>query len=140
MPYIDTSVLAAYYCPEPLSDKAEKVLRAGPDIFISDLTEVELASAVSRKVREKEIGASDANKIFNQFQYHVAQQLYHYLPIDSSHFQMAREWISGFTTPLRTLDGLHLALAASNNTALITADQQLAQSAEYFGINVQLLN
>ncbi len=27
MCYIDTSVLAAYYCPEPLSEKAERMIR-----------------------------------------------------------------------------------------------------------------
>ena len=139
MPYLDTSVLAAYYCPEPLSEKVENFLLSSKNVFISDLTEVELTSAVSRKVREKELTASDANKILNQFQYHIDHQLYHYLSIDSSHYQHARKWIASFNAPLRTLDAIHLALAATNNIELVTSDKQLAQSAEYFGVDVQLL-
>ena len=139
MPYIDTSVLAAYYCPEPLSEKAEIVLRSSAEVCISELTEVELTSAVSRKVRAKEISASDANKILNQFQYHIAHHFYRYLSIDSTHYQLARKWIAGFNISLRTLDALHLALAAANNIELITSDRQLALSAEYFGVEVQLL-
>jgi len=52
MYYIDTSVLAAYYCPEPLSDKAEEFILASGTPVITDLTRLELFSAISRKVRE----------------------------------------------------------------------------------------
>ena len=38
------------------------------------------------------------------------------------HYHLAREWISRFTTPLRTLDALHLAVASQNNIRLVTAD------------------
>jgi predicted nucleic acid-binding protein len=42
MSYIDTSVLVAYYCPEPISAKAEKViLRADPPA-VSHLAENEI--------------------------------------------------------------------------------------------------
>ena len=55
MVYIDTSVLVAYYCPEGLSEKAEELLMSYLRPAISSLTEVELFSAVSGKVRKKEI-------------------------------------------------------------------------------------
>ena len=51
--YVDTSVLAAYYRPKPLSLAAERALRNLSSPMISDLTLVEFASAISRKVREK---------------------------------------------------------------------------------------
>lgn len=47
--YIDTSVLGAYYCPEPLSGAAEAALLELRDPCISPLTEVEFASLVARK-------------------------------------------------------------------------------------------
>jgi uncharacterized protein len=46
MVYIDTSVLVAYYCPEPLSEKAEKLLIRYLKPAISSLTEVGFFSAV----------------------------------------------------------------------------------------------
>ena len=55
MNYIDTSVLIAYYCPEPISETAEKLILSSKRPCISSLTEVELASALSRNVREKNL-------------------------------------------------------------------------------------
>lgn len=51
MIYVDTSVLAAFYLPEPLSERAERVVRSEAAPAISDLTGVEPFSAVPRKVR-----------------------------------------------------------------------------------------
>ena len=42
--YVDTSILAAYYCPEPLSAAAEDALRRIEAPAISVLTEVEFCS------------------------------------------------------------------------------------------------
>ena len=55
------------------------------------------------------------------------------------HFKTAGIWISQFTTPLRTLDALHLAVASLGNMILLTADQQLASAARHFGIDLELL-
>lgn len=55
MLYLDTSVVVAYYCPEALSEVAEKMIVAASEPTISALTEVEFFSAVSRKIREGEL-------------------------------------------------------------------------------------
>ena len=55
------------------------------------------------------------------------------------HYHLAREWISRFTTPLRTLDALHLAVASQNNIRLVTADTALAASAQFLGVDILLL-
>ncbi|GAG95804.1 unnamed protein product, partial [marine sediment metagenome] len=52
MIYLDTSVLAAYYCPEEKSDAVEKIIVKNKPLRISPLNEVEFASALSKKVRE----------------------------------------------------------------------------------------
>ena len=49
MAYVDTSVLAAYYCPEPLSAAAQTELGQLASPTLSPLVEVELCSAVARK-------------------------------------------------------------------------------------------
>jgi hypothetical protein len=49
--YIDTSVLGAYYCPEPLSMNAETASRRIKIPVISVLSEVEFTSLISRKRR-----------------------------------------------------------------------------------------
>ena len=49
--YVDTSVIVAYYCTEPLSEKAEDFVTTHARPAISNLTELELFSAISRKIR-----------------------------------------------------------------------------------------
>jgi len=139
MYYIDTSVLAAYYCPEPLSDMAENYILSERRPAISQLTEVELASAVSRKVREKTLSENNGLRILDEFQSHIDASMYTYLILDSRHYRLAKSWISRFSTPLRTLDALHLAVSAVSDTALITADNRLAESAAKLGIEAKLI-
>ena len=134
--YIDTSVLAAYYYPEPISDSVEKFILKTKRPAISTLTEVELASSLSRKVREKSITRDVANRIFSRFQSHLESGFFDRLSVVDVHYQTAKSWISQFVTPLRTLDALHLAITSTNNLTLVTADQQLAGAADHFGINV----
>jgi predicted nucleic acid-binding protein len=137
--YIDTSVLAAYYCPEPLSDKADEIVTSATNPAISSLTQVELYSAISRKVREG-MAQEDGNKIIRQFELHANEQkLYKILDIDHHHYMMAANWISHFNTSLRTLDSLHLAVSFSANLTLITADIRLADAARFFGIKATLV-
>ena len=136
MYYLDTSVLAPYYCPEPLSDKVEKIVISADRPCISSLSEVELASAISRKIKEKNLSPEDGNKIFNQFQTHLKESLFRLISVEDRHYQTAKNWILQFAVPLKTLDALHLAVAAGGELTLLTADRQLDISAKYFGINV----
>ncbi len=64
---------------------------------------------------------------------------YTLLELKPVHYKRAREWISRFETPLRTLDALDLAIAAENDLCLVTSDAGLTISAETFGIKVQIL-
>ncbi len=139
MYYIDTSVLTAYYCPEPLSEKAEKIIITSGKPAISSLTHLELFSAISKKVREG-LHPEDGNKIIRQFEYHlIEQKLYRQLDIDEHHYTMAANWVAQFNTPLRSLDGLHLAVSSAAQLNLLTADIKLAEAARFFGLEVTLL-
>ena len=134
--YIDTSALAAYYCPEAMSDSVERALLAIDQPYISSLTEVEMASAIARKVRCQEISLSDGHRIINLYRSHVGKGLYRWLSLDLNHFQGARAWICQFNTALKTLDALHLALAAANDLPLLSLDAQLLETARHLGIPV----
>jgi predicted nucleic acid-binding protein len=134
MAYIDTSVLVAYYCPEPLSQTAEDTIRGADVPAISPLTEVEFRSALAIKVRKEEMERREAQRVLSRFQAHVEEQRYLMLPIDDTHYVLAAEWIGGFSTTLRSLDALHLAVAFAGEMRLVTADQSLAESADHFGV------
>ena len=140
MLYLDTSVLVAHYCPERISRKVEKIILLTQQPAISYLTAVELVSALSKKIRDKTLTAADGNKIINRFHAHIEQGLLLWIPIEFQHYQIAKGWIAQFTTPLRTLDALHLAVASRQGLTLLTADVQLAESAKFLGVSGQLIS
>jgi uncharacterized protein len=139
MAYLDTSVLVAYYCPEPLSEAVERILRRMDQPAISALTEVKFASALARKVREKGLSREEANLVLNEFKAHIGRQLFTRIPVDREHFTVAFTWLTQFSLPLRTLDALHLAIAAGTDLKIITADRRLSQSARKLGVRYKLL-
>jgi len=137
MVYLDTSVLVAYYYPEPISPFVEKFVRTLLRPGICLLTEVEFASALSRKVRENTLTPEDASRIERLFQSHVEEGLFRRLMIDADDYQRAKSWILQFAVPLRSLDAIHLAMAAKNRLKLASSDQRLCHAARHYGIDVK---
>ena len=137
--YVDTSLLVPYYSPEALSLAAQRTMRADPRPTVSDLVEVELFSALARKVRMREMSPPDAARIGQQFLDHLQAGLYTRLAVQRRHYETAREWLARFTLPLRAADALHLALADSEGLRLATADQDLSRSARNLGLPVLLV-
>jgi len=113
--YLDTSVVAPLYWTEALSDRVEALLRQEVELGISKLVEVELCSVLSRRVRMREIERDEAQAIANRFQTDLNSGFYSQLILEPIHYEMARNWIRRFDTPLRTLDALHLAIASAHN-------------------------
>ncbi|GAB6066983.1 hypothetical protein JCM13664_03010 [Methylothermus subterraneus] len=138
--YFDTSALIPYYRPEPLSDQVQALLiQTESQVLISTLTETEFASVLARLVRMSELDASDANLIQAAFQEDGRRGCYYVLDLHREHYHLARDWLLGCDTPLRTLDALHLAAVALAGAELVTADKAMAQAANHFSIPVLLL-
>ena len=137
--YVDTSLLAAYYTLEPLSDKVEEFLRTQDRPAISNLTELELFSALSRKVREKRIKPVDAGQVGARFLAHLESELFTRVPVETGHYRLARDWLGLFNTSLRSLDALHLAVASIEGLTVATADVGLAKATRALGLDVLLL-
>jgi predicted nucleic acid-binding protein len=98
--YVDTSVLAAYYCPEPLSLAAERTIRNLRSPMISDLTLVEFASALSRKVREQTLSHENAALVIAQFEAHVENGYHEVLPLKTRDYRLAKSWLGQLTGTL----------------------------------------
>jgi len=139
MAYIDTTLLVAYYCPEPLSRTAQKTLAKVEEPVISPLVEVEIYSAVAAKVRAKELDATSAGQVLGLFRKHLSDGCYGLVPIETAEYALARDWIGRFSTPLRAADALHLAATFANGLTLLTADKALARSAGHFGVRCELV-
>lgn len=139
MAYLDTSLLVAYYCPEPLSARAQSELTLLDSPAISRLVEVEFYSAVALKIRTRTLDAGAANRIVSLFEVHLVGNYYRLVTLENCEYALAREWIGRFTTPLRTLDALHLACAFAHDRTLFTTDRGLAQSASVLGVDHRLV-
>ena len=137
--YIDTSVLVAYYCPEPISEAVERFLQRIENPAISDLTEVELVSAVARKVREKELPVGDGNRIIKQYLSHKQDAILLLISLTEAHFQAAFNMLSKFNPPIKTLDALHLSVAIVNDLVIVTADRQLQSAAKHLGVKSKII-
>ncbi|HPD15860.1 MAG TPA: type II toxin-antitoxin system VapC family toxin [Planctomycetota bacterium] len=140
MAYLDTSLLAAYYCPEPLSTAVQKAILETASPTISPLVEIEFCSAVALKVRTREFDGATANKVVSLFRLHVTDHRYAIVPIEAREYDLAREWIGRFAVPLRALDALHLAAAFANDLTLLTTDKPLARCAQQFGVKHRLIS
>lgn len=138
--YADTSLLTAYYCPERGSDQAQSYLTARRNVAISWLTETEMISALSKKVREREISEEDARRIVKVFREHIEMGSYEVLSIGLRDYRDANRFIGRFDTGLRTLDALHVAVAQRENKTLATADIKLAEAVEHLGGKVDFID
>ena len=139
MAYFDTTVLVAYYCPEDLSEHAERLILNDDEPTISMLTVLEFVSALSRKTREKALSSVCAKIIWKQFENHRKNGYYAVKSLDAGHYLKATTFIQQFTTPLRTLDALHFAIAVDAALPILTADKQFARSAKTLGVDCKLV-
>ena len=137
--YVDTSVLGAYYCPEPLSNAVEAALLRLREPCISPLTEVEFASLIARKRRLRELSEREAGEVLRLFGRHVADGYYRRLPLGAEHFLRARDLIASMTGALTTLDALHLSVALAAGTPLLTADRDFARAAGRHDVTARLV-
>ena len=140
MHYLDTSVLTAYYCPEPRSPLVEEMLSALEGQTVSPLVEVEFYRTAARKVRAESIDPMTARRLFAKFQADLANRRFVLMSIGAAEYQVARDWIAALSIPLRVLDALHLACASTGGLVLVTADKQLARAAEHVGVRCRLIS
>jgi predicted nucleic acid-binding protein len=91
----------------------EEFLRSQDRPGVSSLTELELFSALSRKVREEGLDPADAGKVGARFLAHLENEFYIRVPVEAGHYRLARDWLGLFKTSLRSLDALHLAVAST---------------------------
>ena len=137
--YVDTSVLAAYYCPEPLSEIVEARLTDGSVLVLSRLVQTELASAVALKVRTARMSEGDARAALHVHDLQTDEGVFELVALRDGDLKTATGWLRRLDTSLRTLDGLHLAIAQREELVLLTADVRLAAAAESLGRPVELV-
>ena len=135
--YFDTSAVLPYYREEIASNAVEALLQEQRKaVLISELVEVEVASALARWVRCGKLDEPHAHRIEAAFREDLRAARFSMTAITGQHFKQAREWLSSRKTVLRTLDALHLACAQQQSACLVTLDAGLAKAAQYWGMDI----
>ncbi len=134
--YLDTSALAKLFVSEPDSNEVESALLGRTDLFVSELSMTELASALARRVREGDLAANAARSIHRKARQLVTSGAFQRVDLDPSTHQEAERMLLrlGLRVPLRAIDALHLALARQcRAAAFVTFDRSLRSAAEESG-------
>ena len=140
MHYVDTSVLVSIVTPDDLSEAAVTWVdgRKPGTLHISEWVTVEMAAALTRKVRTGRLTGPERHMAFERYTELSRRSLLD-LPLSGKHLRAARELVVDATAGIRAGDALHLAIASANDLQLVTADKQFFSGATRLGYAVELL-
>jgi predicted nucleic acid-binding protein len=127
--YLDTSIIIPLLVQDAWSARADAwVLRALPDIVLSDYASAEFASALARRVRTKEISSAEARAAFvtlDEWAARVSERI----EIRTADVRTAESFLRRLDLTLRAPDAIHIALAQRARAALATFDEKMAAAA-----------
>ncbi len=131
--YMDTCLLVPLFIEEQGSAIAERLVveftRNGEiPLLVSELTRLEFMAVIARHVRIGALTKGQAHDIIDAFERHCDRNVV-VLPVQTSAFRTAQQWLRRLAIPLKAFDGLHMAIAHAANATLVTADKQLAGAA-----------
>lgn len=142
--YLDSSVVAAYFSIDALSDTVVPALSEEPGAWwVSERVGVELASVLGRRAREGLLSHEDAAHRMAAYDRYIAEGLFRSRPLAPATSRAARELLLAASTPLRALDALHLAFATALRTdneidSVWTGDGRMATAAHRSGLACRL--
>lgn len=137
--FADTSSLVKFYYPEPDSDKVEAFLLKAERIYISNLTIVEMASALSKKVRTGGLLKEQETILWNTFLDDLQTGQIEVMTLDERHYFKAADLIREFGGKygIKTLDSLQLSAAHTlHNARFLCSDKTLSKVALKIGIKM----
>jgi len=132
--YLDTSALVKRYHKEEFSDVVDRIFERY-SIAISELSIVEFASALRRKVNEGMIRKKEMFRVLAKFQEDLADFII--LKFDSNVISQAVEFVIKYG--LKTLDSLQLSFAVKikeYKPLFVSFDRKLVDCAKKEGFNV----
>jgi predicted nucleic acid-binding protein len=107
--------------------------RFSANFLISWWVETEIASALSKKVREGQIGIADRDRGMIAFKTRIGGSA-EPVPVLQDHFRTAERLCLHEAAGLRAADALHLAISSANDAALCTCDKRLADAGPRLGL------
>lgn len=136
--YLDTSALAKWYLNEVGSESFVDFLQGLGSAVISSLTVTEMRSLLSRRRRMGDLSVELESLLFAALLSDIDRGWLLQAPVSDARFAEATNLIARYPEhPLRTLDALHLTVAADLGVSVLaTADGVMADAAASMGFQV----
>ena len=136
--YLDTSALAKWYLNEAGSEAFVEFLQGLDSAVISSLSVTEMRSLLSRRRRMGDLSAELESVLFAALLDDIDRGWLQRYPLDDARFAEATNLIARYPEhPLRTLDALHLTVAADLAVSIVaTAEGVMADAALSRGLQV----
>ncbi len=128
-----------FYYPEKESDEIEAAFLKSDQIYISNLSIVEMASALMKKVRNRELAKTKEMLIWNTLLDDLQTRQMEVITLDDRHYLKASDIIREFGNRygIKTLDALQLSVAQGmDNTKLLCTDKALSKTAAMMGVQL----
>lgn len=134
--YLDASALVALFVVDVHNEQANKTLHSSrEDLIVSNLSAAEFSSVIARRVRTRDLSASEARTAFSNVDTWCARYT-RYVEADHADFSSAIALMRRLDLPLRTPDALHISIAQRIGCALVTFDKALANVARALDIEL----
>jgi len=145
--YLDSSALVKNYFPERGSNEVTDWIHRASNLWISEITLLEVTSALARKVRDEELTREEFNGMVGRFATDVANDArFGLIHLDEKVKSRAQNLLEtyGIMGKLRTLDALQLASAMQiaeppGAPVMITADEDLYAAAKLTGLKAIII-
>ena len=138
--YCDTSLIIASMTREAHSPAVWQWLSKQTErrLYVSDWSDTEVSSALSLKVRTKQISAANRIELMEAWRASIGTS-YERLGVSSGNFTTAARLIERHELGLRAADALHLSIAQSHGLAMATLDIRLRGAAIEYGVAVEVI-
>ncbi len=130
---LDASVAAMWFVPEEHSHSAALLLAPDYDLVAPDILRMEVASALLKALRRKEMAAADAVEALDTLSAAAIRMFPAADHVDTA-FQLARRHGGSL------YDAIYVALALHLHAPLVTHDAQLATVAKASGVRIALIS
>jgi predicted nucleic acid-binding protein len=116
--YADTSFLVSLYISDRHSPEAQRLIAVQPILWLTPLHRAELAHAVQQHVFRRQLLASEARRVYADFEEDWAAGLWAEVDLPERAFEICSELARRHGARLgnRTLDSLHVACALELRT------------------------
>ncbi|MDI6717087.1 MAG: type II toxin-antitoxin system VapC family toxin [Actinomycetota bacterium] len=141
--FVDTSALVKYYYPEVDSLEVERVILEAERLYLCELSLVEFASALMKKIQMNELQDHEQQLIWEAFLNDIQAESIELVELSQDDFRTASNLIlrHGKDRNLRTLDSLQLAAALKLvDSRFLSSDKELLSVAKDIGLSPVTLN